>query len=96
MTGIVETRGRASAGLPYLLSGIALFVVVVGLFYLIESREFNGWWYLLPAVLTIVATVCVAGLYALQPNQTAVLSLFGDYRGSDRAPGLRFRQPALS
>jgi regulator of protease activity HflC (stomatin/prohibitin superfamily) len=33
------------------------------------------------------------GFYLLQPNQAAVITLFGDYRGSDRAPGLHWVWP---
>jgi regulator of protease activity HflC (stomatin/prohibitin superfamily) len=31
--------------------------------------------------------------YMLQPSQAAVLMLFGDYRGTDRTPGLRIANP---
>jgi regulator of protease activity HflC (stomatin/prohibitin superfamily) len=37
-----------------------------------------------------------AGFYLLQPNQAAALLLFGDYRGTDRNSGLRWRWPWLS
>lgn len=36
---------------------------------------------------------CLAGLYMLQPNQAALLMLFGSYRGSDRSDGLRWANP---
>jgi regulator of protease activity HflC (stomatin/prohibitin superfamily) len=36
---------------------------------------------------------CWAGLYMLQPNQAALLMLFGSYRGTDRAEGLRWANP---
>ena len=36
---------------------------------------------------------CLGGLYVLQPNQVAVITLFGAYQGSDRAPGLRWVLP---
>ncbi|CAN7172754.1 SPFH domain-containing protein [Pseudoduganella sp. LjRoot289] len=42
---------------------------------------------------TIVGVVCLAGLYMLQPNQTAVLTLFGKYIGTDRGEGLRWAFP---
>ena len=46
---------------------------------------------ILPAILLslffIIAPMC---LYMLQPNQAAVLTLFGAYRGSDETQGLRF------
>jgi regulator of protease activity HflC (stomatin/prohibitin superfamily) len=33
------------------------------------------------------------GFYMLQPNQAAAITLFGDYRGTDRATGLRWTWP---
>ena len=46
---------------------------------------------ILPAIIlsifTLIAPMC---LYMLQPNQAAVLTLFGAYRGSDETQGLRF------
>lgn len=36
---------------------------------------------------------CLVGLYMLQPNQAALLTLFGSYRGTDRSDGLRWTNP---
>jgi regulator of protease activity HflC (stomatin/prohibitin superfamily) len=45
-------------------------------------------------VLGLLAGVwCFAGLYMLQPNQAALLTLFGSYRGTDRSEGLRWANP---
>ena len=45
-------------------------------------------------VLGVLASVwCFAGLYMLQPNQAALLTLFGSYRGTDRNEGLRWANP---
>ena len=35
----------------------------------------------------------LAGLYTLQPNEAAILQLFGAYRGTTRVPGLRGTNP---
>ncbi|ATY33766.1 SPFH domain-containing protein [Sphingomonas psychrotolerans] len=35
----------------------------------------------------------IAGFYLLQPNQAVVITLFGDYRGTDRTSGLRWTWP---
>jgi regulator of protease activity HflC (stomatin/prohibitin superfamily) len=35
----------------------------------------------------------LAGLYVLHPNQAAILTLFGAYRGTDRSAGLRWSNP---
>ena len=36
------------------------------------------------------------GFYFLQPNQAAAILLFGDYKGTDRTSGLRWRLPWLT
>src|SRR5687767_5393133 len=36
------------------------------------------------------------GLYMLQPNQSALMMLFGDYRGTDYSTGLRWANPFLN
>jgi hypothetical protein len=35
----------------------------------------------------------LAGFYMIQPNQAAVITLFGEYRGTDRTQGLRWIWP---
>lgn len=50
-----------------------------------------GWLGLSLLVLLFVA----CGFYLLQPNQAAAILLFGDYRGTDRTPGLRWSLPWL-
>ena len=42
-------------------------------------------------MLAMIFIVC--GFFMLQPNQAAVITLFGDYRGSDRSTGLRWVIP---
>jgi regulator of protease activity HflC (stomatin/prohibitin superfamily) len=37
----------------------------------------------------------LAGFYLLQPNQAVVITLFGDYKGTDRTTGLRWTWPWL-
>ena len=41
----------------------------------------------------LVAALTLAGLYTLQPNEAAILQLFGAYRGTSRTPGLRSTNP---
>jgi len=43
-------------------------------------------------LMAIGAFICL-GLYMLQPNETAVLTLFGRYIGTDRSEGLRWAFP---
>ncbi len=44
-------------------------------------------------LLVIAAGLAGAGLYMVQPNQAAVLQLFGAYQGTVRDPGLRWSNP---
>lgn len=51
----------------------------------------------LPGAAAVVAGILVlAGLYMLQPNQAALMTLFGHYRGTDRREGLRWANPLLA
>jgi regulator of protease activity HflC (stomatin/prohibitin superfamily) len=45
------------------------------------------------APLIVAGVFILAGIYMLQPNQAALLLLFGDYRGTDRSSGLRWANP---
>lgn len=47
-------------------------------------------------VLLLMALWFLTGLYTLNPNQAALLKLFGSYRGTDRAEGLRWSNPFYS
>jgi regulator of protease activity HflC (stomatin/prohibitin superfamily) len=56
-----------------------------------------------PGLVTTIVTVCsvafvlvLKGFYVLQPNQAAVITLFGSYKGTDRATGLRWVWPWMS
>ena len=54
----------------------------------------------IPAILLILLVIAIlfvaVGFYLLQPNQAAAILLFGDYKGTDRTNGLRWRLPWLS
>jgi regulator of protease activity HflC (stomatin/prohibitin superfamily) len=43
----------------------------------------------------VVVCVLWAGLFTVQPNQARVLTLFGDYKGSVKAPGLWWVNPFM-
>jgi regulator of protease activity HflC (stomatin/prohibitin superfamily) len=44
-------------------------------------------------VATLVFILVMPGFYMLQPNQAVAITLFGDYRGTDRTTGLRWTWP---
>ncbi len=43
--------------------------------------------------LILAGVFILIGLYIVQPNEAVILSLFGDYRGTDRSAGLRWAFP---
>ncbi len=45
---------------------------------------------------TLVFILIMPGFYMLQPNQAAAITLFGEYRGSDRSTGLRWTWPWMA
>jgi regulator of protease activity HflC (stomatin/prohibitin superfamily) len=47
----------------------------------------------LSLVLIIAGAFAIIGLYMLQPNEGGILTLFGNYRGTDRSSGLRWCFP---
>lgn len=50
----------------------------------------GGW-----AFIAAIWGVLMGGFYTLQPNQAVVLTLFGEYTGTDRAQGFRWANPFL-
>lgn len=76
---------------------IVLLLAIVGAiagFALFEASPVAG--LAIVAASLILFLFVSAGFYLLQPNQAAAILLFGDYRGSDRNSGLRWRWPWLT
>ncbi|MDH3755170.1 MAG: SPFH domain-containing protein [Acidimicrobiia bacterium] len=92
MTSISETPGRTNAGVPVLIIDVVVALAAIGLFAGGAADE-NVALIVPSIVLALVAAAITVGMYMVQPNQGAVLTLFGDYRGTDRSSGLRFANP---
>lgn len=93
-TGVraTERTGRSAAGIPILVGGIVgvLAAAGVGIWAGVAA---SPWLVAVAVVLFLASGIVLAGLYMLQPNKAAVLTLFGDYRGSVREPGMRWSNP---
>ena len=85
-----QERGAAAhSGFVYLVIAVLVLALGVGLAILRPGLVSVALF-----VVSVVATAwCLAGLYMLQPNQAALLTLFGSYRGTDRGDGLRWANP---
>jgi membrane protease subunit (stomatin/prohibitin family) len=87
-----ENPIRSLPGIPVLVVLLAVEVVAAWLFLRAIGGQDAS--LLLTAIpLAIVATFCLVGLYMVEPNQSAVLSLFGKYVGTVKEQGLRWNNP---
>jgi len=91
-------REREVRGLPGLamlvLNLLGVVVAVYGLIRFIPAENLAG---ILGSVgLALLMALSLAGLVVVNPNEGKVLQLFGDYRGTLRAPGLRWANPFYS
>lgn len=90
MAEIREKEVKSVSGIPFLFVMLAFAAALVFVVISAEPKELK----LLSLVVGILLlTVGLSGLYKVEPNQSAVLSLFGKYIGTVRTPGLRFNNP---
>ncbi|EMR4107830.1 MULTISPECIES: SPFH domain-containing protein [Stenotrophomonas] len=83
--------GTLAGALLVALAGAALFVL--GVAAKASTGSPNLLLMLLGALLGGLGVFILAGLYTIQPNQAAVLSLFGKYVGTVKDNGLRWNNP---
>ena len=96
MTALRSSRERAAATFSGYLMLLILLLSIGGTIYgvaRLANEDFG-----LLSIATVVASPLImilvaCGFYMLQPNQAAAITLFGDYKGTDRATGLRWVWP---
>ena len=84
-----EAERSSPSGYLWVAIGIAL--VAAGIFLVVRPMGLP--FLALGIVLIVLGAFTVAGLYMLQPNEAAILLLFGEYVGTDRSEGLRWANP---
>ena len=90
-----ERPATTQSGYPMLLA-LLLAMAVEGLgFWRLSLEDIAGGLILL-IIGTLAFLFILIGFYLLQPNQAAAILLFGDYKGTDRTRGLRWRLPWLT
>ena len=86
--GTQEVDFKSSSGYAAL---VFMFLAIAAIPFAIFAR--------IPVLIVIapLAFIFLAkGMYMLQPNQSALMMLFGSYRGTDYATGLRWANPFLN
>ncbi len=87
-----ESLRHSLPGIATLVGLVVLLLLSVGA--LLIGAKGAGWPMVSAGTLGAIASAfLIAGLYSVEPNQAAVLSLFGRYIGTVRQPGLRWNNP---
>jgi regulator of protease activity HflC (stomatin/prohibitin superfamily) len=96
---LTSSRERPASSMSGFAMLFALLMVIVLILFGIANLANNavGW---LPVVAVILGPILLLlilpGFYMLQPNQAVAITLFGDYRGTDRVTGLRWTWPWMA
>ena len=87
-----ETSVRSYPGIPMLLALLAA-IAICGWMVISGIKIGSVPQVVAGIVLGTVAAFCLFGLYMVEPNQSAVVSLFGKYIGTVKDNGLRWNNP---
>src|SRR5690606_26686510 len=91
-----SVSGLSVLAIAVLLAVCAVWLFVSGVQDLNRGNDSGGWLMGAGLLVGCVVMALLAGLYTIQPNQAAVLSLFGKYVGTVKEAGLRWNNPFYS
>ena len=92
---IRESAANTRSGLFMLF--LLPLLLILDIWWLIASAQASAPLPVVGAALGIaVIAVLMGGYFIVEPNQAAVLMLFGNYKGSERRPGLWWANPFMS
>jgi len=97
LTSSREGAAQSSSGYGMLLLLLLLLAAVVAIVagaLVADQQPVVGMSALIAGA--VVLMFVTPGFYVLQPNQAAAITLFGSYRGTDRATGLRWLLPWMT
>lgn len=88
-----ERETRTASGWPLLFVNLVLFaaaiwILVFGIVHHLAATFVIGF-----VVLLVAALVMCGGFFVVNPNEAAVLLLFGDYRGTEKVNGFHWTNP---
>jgi len=90
-----ETTASSANG--YLMFVVALVLLLGGAALVVDGAKSQSFAPTASGLIGIIlGVITLVGLYMLQPNEAAILTLFGAYAGSDRNAGLRWANPLKS
>lgn len=82
----------------YLMLLVLLFAIAIQIagIVMLANEVVNAASIAMVIIGPVLLIFTLIGFYFLQPNQAAAIMLFGDYQGTDRTTGLRWRWPWLT
>lgn len=90
-----ETEVRPLAGIPIALLLFAAIAAGIWMFA-VSARAHDGA-RVVGALVTLVISISLTpGLFVVAPNEGKVLTLFGNYKGTTKQPGLWFTNPFMT
>ena len=96
LTATTEREASTSSGYAMLI--VLLLAILADIYGISRLPDAGGRLLDIAMVIggTLVFILVMPGFYMLQPNQAVAITLFGDYRGTDRTTGLRWTWPWLA
>jgi regulator of protease activity HflC (stomatin/prohibitin superfamily) len=96
LTATSEREASTSSGYAMLI--VLLLAVVVDAYAIMSLPKGPGGTLNVVSIVlaTILFILVMPGFYMLQPNQAVAITLFGEYRGTDRKTGLRWTWPWMA
>src|SRR5262245_28890728 len=85
-----ESVALTSSG--YLMLSVMIAVAVIAVVLVLLPGK-SGATFIVATLIVLLFFLIAKGFYMLEPNQAAVVTMFGAYMGSDRATGLRWVWP---
>lgn len=90
-----EKKIATAQGGAMLVVEILMFAIGIALIIVSIARE--SFALLIPGIgMLLLALLFLSGFFVIQPNEAAVLLLFGEYKGSTRRTGFHFANPFFS
>ena len=90
-----EIDARPTAGIPIALLLVATFIG--GLWIAVMGgRSQSAMIAVSGVLLSTLVLMCTPGLFSVAPNEGKVLTLFGNYKGTAKTPGLWFTNPFMT
>ena len=90
-----EQTAFAASGWLLFPTILAVLAIGIGLLLSFDSRGSSALSIAAGVALLLIGIFCCGGFFMLQPNEAAVLTLFGSYRGTTRQNGFLWANPLL-